>query len=468
MLIEVITMAKDLRAFLDKVKKEYPDNYATVEKPVNPADFDVTAILEHMTQKKKDPLVVFEKPKNLKGEVSDIRLVSNIFATRARCALALDWPVEKCEHELTLEFARLDKERVKPVAVEKNAAPVKDIILKNGDTDLELLPIVKHYEMDLCPVLTMTSLMKDPDTGIYDVTFTKMFYKDPGRVAVSVHSPHLNRIIKKYEDRNEPAPMVYVLGHHPAFYLGSLALTAYDSDDYESIGSFMHEPLRLVESETWGKDFMVPADAEIIIEGVIPPGEKEVVDPFGEVTKHYQAQCLRQAFKVKAITRRKDAIYQDIFSGHAGHWNLGSIPKEGSIFSNVNNKYGIVKAVHMPMSGVCRFACYVSIDKKREGDAMAVGLAALLESYTINYVVVVDSDIDVFDEEQVIWAMITMVDPKRDISTVNNIWTQFTTAAGYSKAIIDATKPIGTAFPGRIAIPASAMDRIKLEDWIKF
>ena len=230
----------------------------------------------------------------------------------------------------------------------------------------------------------------------------------------------------------------------------------------------MHEPLRLVESETWGKDLMVPADAEIIIEGVVPPGAKEVVDPFGEVTKHYQAQCLRQSFKVKAVTRRNNAIYQDIFSGHAGHWNLGSIPKEGSIFNNVNNKYGIVKAVHMPLSGVGRFVCYMSIDKKREGEAMAAGLAALLESYTINYVVVVDSDIDVFDEQQVIWAMITMVDPARDISAVKNIWTQFTTAAAYNKVVIDATKPIGKAFPGRIRIPPAAMDRIKLEDWVKF
>ena len=461
-------MAKDLRTFLEKLKNDLPDQYATVEKPVDPADFDVTALLEHMTQSKKDHVVVFEKPKNLRGEVSDIRLVSNVYATRERCAYILDWPMDKSNHELTMEFARLDKERIKPVTVEKSAAPVKDIVMTGGDTDLELLPIVKHYEMDLSPVLTMTSIMKDPDTGIYDVTFTKIFYKEPGRVAVSIHSPHLGRILKKYEDRNEPAPMAYVVGHHPAFYLGSLALTPYDSDDYESIGSFLHEPLRLVESETWGKDFLVPADAEIVIEGVIPPGAKEVVDPFGEVTKHYQAQCLRQAFKVKAVTRRKNAIFQNIFSGHAGHWNLGALPKEGSVFNAVNSKYGNVKAVHLPLSGVGRLAVYISIDKKKEGDATAVGLAALLESTNFNYVVVVDSDIDVFDEQQVIWALITMVDPKRDISSCRNMWTQFTVAAGHNKVVIDATKPLDRAFPGRINIPTYAMDRIKLEDWVKF
>jgi UbiD family decarboxylase len=211
---------------------------------------------------------------------------------------------------------------------------------------------------------------------------------------------------------------------------------------------------------------MVPADAEIIIEGVLPPNEMEVVDPFGEVTRHYQAQCLRNALQVTAITRRKDAIMQDIFSGHAGHWNLGAIPKEGSVFNAVNNRYGNVKAVHMPLSGVGRLACYMSIDKKREGDAMAAGMAALLESWTFQYVVVVDAEIDVFDEQEVIWALITMVDPKRDISVVSNIYTMFTTAQGHNKVVIDATRPMDKAFPKRFRVPPSAMGRINLDDWI--
>jgi len=459
-------MAKDLRSFLDQVKKELPNDYLSIKKPVDPVNFDVTAILEHLTLKKKDPLVVFEDPKNMKGEASGMRLVSNIFATRERCALALDWPVDDCKHGLTMEYARLDRERIKPLAIEKDAAPVKEIVLKGADADPAILPGVRHYEMDLSPVFTMTLVMKDPDTGIYDITFAKSFYKGSPRLGVSIHTPHLDRIVRKYRERNEPAPIINVLGHHPAFYLGSLALTLYDSDDYESVGAFLREPLRLVESETWGKDFMVPADAEIIIEGVLPPGEMEVVDPFGEVTRHYQAQCLRQAMQVTAITRRKDAIMQDIFSGHAGHWNLGAIPKEGSVFNAVNNRYGNVKAVHMPLSGVGRFACYISIDKKREGDAMAAGMAALLESWTFQYVVVVDAEIDVFDEQEVIWALITMVDPKRDVSVVNNIYTMFTTAQGHNKVVIDATRPMDRAFPKRFRVPPSAMERIKLEDWI--
>ncbi|NLX90458.1 MAG: UbiD family decarboxylase [Firmicutes bacterium] len=460
-------MAKDLRYFLEKVKNELPDDYIEVTRSVDPNNFDITAILEHLTKQNKFPLVLFKNPKNLKGEDTEIPVVSNVFAKRERCALALDWPVDQSNLPLSLEYARLEREIIPPVEIGKEQAPVKEIILRGPEADPAILPGVRHYEMDLSPVFTMTLIMKDPDTGIYDITFAKTFYKGSQRMGASIHTPHLERIVNKYKERNEPAPVVQVLGHHPAFYLGSLALSPYDADDYASVGSFLREPLRLVESETWGKDFLVPADAEIIIEGEVLPGEKEIVDPFGEVTRHYQAQCIRQAVNVTAITRRKNAIMQDIFSGHEGHWNLGALPKEGSVFNAVNSRYGNVKAVHLPHSGIGRLACYISIDKKREGDAKIAGLAALLESWTFQVVVVVDDDIDVFNEKEVVWAILTMVDPKRDITMVENVHTVFTTAMGHNKMIIDATKPLDRAFPERFRIPESAMQRIKLDEWIK-
>jgi 2,5-furandicarboxylate decarboxylase 1 len=460
-------LAKDLRSFLEKVKNELPNDFVEVTRPVDPNNFDVTAILEHLTKKGKFPLVLFKNARDLKGEDTDISIVSNVFAKRERCALALDWPVDQPNLPLSLEYARLERETIPPVEIGKDQAPVKEIILRGAEANPAVLPGVRHYEMDLSPVFTMTLIMKDPDTGIYDITFAKTFYKGSQRLGASIHTPHLERILSKYTERNEPAPVVQVLGHHPAFYLGSLALSPYDADDYAGVGSFLHEPLRLVESETWGRDFLVPADAEIILEGEVLPGEREIVDPFGEVTRHYQAQCIRQAVRVTAITRRKNAILQDIFSGHEGHWNLGALPKEGSVYNAVNSRYGNVKAVHMPHSGIGRLACYVSIDKKREGDAKIAGMAALLESWTFQIVVVVDDDIDVFNEKEVVWAILTMVDPKRDITLVDNVHTVFTTAMGHNKMIIDATKPLDKAFPEQFRVPEEAMRRIKLDEWIK-
>ena len=147
---------------------------------------------------------------------------------------------------------------------------------------------------------------------------------------------------------------------------------------------------------------------------------------------------------------------------------VGQIPKEGSLFNTLTDRFGpIIKAVHMPYSGCGRLACYISIDKSSEGQAKAVALAALQESWTFQFVVIVDANIDVFNEEDVLWAAMVYTDPDRDIDMIKNIPTVFTTAMGYRKVLIDATRPLDRAMPEQNRVPADALDRIRLEDYVE-
>jgi UbiD family decarboxylase len=461
-------MPKDLPGFLDLLRREHPEMLAEVERTVDPNRFEVTALLEHLLRRKLYPTLLCKSTLNLYGQPSEFQVASSIFGTRERCAVALDFPPEQSGMELSLHYSVLERRPIPPRVIPASQAPVKERVRAGEDADAALLPIVRHYEMDLGPVLTMAHVIKAPDDAFYDVTFCKTFYKnDPRRMGISIHSPHFDRMLALYEARDEPIPVVNVLGHHPAFYLGGLALTPWGNNDYETIGGFLGEPLRLVPSETWGDHFMVPADAEIVIEGEIPPGERMVVDPFGEITRLYQAQCLRQVFNVKAITYRRNAILQDIFSGNQGHWNLGGLPKEGSVYNSLQRKFGTIKAVHLPYSGCARLGCYVSMTKAREGEAKEVGLFTLTEAWQFQVVVVVDEDIDVFHEPDVIWAIHTYVDPKRDVDIIKNIGTSvFTSAFQHSKVIIDATRPSHVAFPEKFAVPQEALDRMRLEDYL--
>jgi UbiD family decarboxylase len=246
-----------------------------------------------------------------------------------------------------------------------------------------------------------------------------------------------------------------------------MGLTAYDSDDYETIGGFIREPLRLVPSETWGSDFLVPADAEIIIEGVVPPGVRMVADPFGDITRQYQSQTLRPVMQVTAITQRREAILQDVFAGHHDHFTAGQIPKEGSLFNTLRKRFGdIITAVHCPYSGCGRLAVYISIRKTKEGQGKAVALAAIQESFTFQVAVVVDDNIDIFDESDVIWSVLVNTDPSRDVDMLHNIPTVFTTAMGYRKVLIDATRPLDRAMPEMNRVPQEALDRIVLSDYV--
>lgn len=462
-------MPKDLSGFINRICAEFPDQVVTIRRPVRASEYEVTAILQHLDDRGQYPMALFEQPINMLGEASEFPIVSNIYATRERCALALDLPPEQRRLDLSLEFARRERHPIPWQVVAPADAPVKEVVRRGDDIDIRHLPIIKHFEGDLSEVVTMAAVMKDPDTGIYDVSFVKLFPKGPRRGGVSIHSPHLERIIGKWEKRGQRAPYVEIIGHHPAFYLGALANVPYDNDDYATIGGFLGEPLRLVPSETWGEDFLVPADAEILIEGEIPPGERTVVDPFGEVTRLYQAQCLRYVLEITALTYRRGAWYQDIFSGHQGHWNLGALPKEGSIYNTLQRRFGIIEAVHLPYSGCGRMACYVSIHKFREGQGKEVAIATLPESRHFEVIIVVDADIDVFNERDVLWAVYTYVDPLRDIDIIHNYTkSEFTSAWGGQRMLIDATKPLDVAFPERFRMPPDVMRRIKLDEWIEW
>lgn len=459
---------KDLSGFLKQLQVERPADLVEVNRPIRPDQFELTAVLEHLDRLRRYPTVLFNKPTNLMGQPSPFRVVSNVFGTREHCALALGLDPERPGMELSQGYSELERRQIEPEVISRDQAPVKETVLVGEQADIRLLPVVRHYEMDLAPVLTMAHVIPDREGKFYEISFAKTFYKnDPRRMVISIHTPHLERILGEYESRGEPTPVINVLGHHPAFYLGALALAPYANNDYATIGSFLGEPMRLVSSETWGERVLVPADAEIIVEGEIPPGERGIADPFGEVTRLYQAQCLRPLFEVKAITYRRNAIMQDVFSGHQGHWNLGALPKEGSVYNALQRKFGSIKAVHLPYSGCARLACYVSMRKTRPGQPKEVGLFALTESWTFQTVVVVDDDIDVFNEDEVLWAVHTYVDPTRDIDLVKNMGESvFTTAMQRGKVIIDATRPTDVAFPSRFKVPDEVMDRIKLEEWI--
>jgi 2,5-furandicarboxylate decarboxylase 1 len=462
-------VAKDLHTFIKQLESDHPDDLVRITKEVNPADFDVTAVMEHLYRRGRRPAVLFENPLDLHGEPSSIPVLINVFAERARCATALGFPREQSKLPLSIEFSRREQQPIDPVVIAAAEAPVKEVVQRGDEVDTRDLPMVSHSEGDYGPCLTMTLAVKDPESGAYNAAFIKAFYdfEDQRRLRITIHSPDTERALRYYEERNLPMPIVAIMGHHPAFYLGTMGLTAYDSNDYRTIGGFLDEPVRLVPSETWGEDFLVPADAEVIIEGTVPAGVRMIADPFGDITRQYQAQTLRPVMEVSAITRRKDAILQDVFAGHHDHFTAGQIPKEGTLFNTLRKKFGdIITGVHLPYSGCGRLACYVSIKKTREGQGKAVALAAIQESWTFQVAVVVDDVIDVFNEEDVLWATMVNVDPSRDVDMIQNIPTVFTTAMGYRKVLIDATRPLDKAIPEMNRVPQAALDRIDLDEYL--
>lgn len=463
---EAPPVPQSLGTYLDSVR-DRPEECRLVRRQVDPGNFDVTAILEHLDRRKQFPAVHFERPLNMHGDPSEFSLLANVFATRERCAEILGLSPAESGRELGVRFSAIVNRSVAPVVVPRGEAPVQELVHEGAGADMWMLPVVRHFEMDLSPVLTMANVMHAPGEDFYNITFIKTFPETGRRGGLTIHGKDMGRMLREWERRGERVPIIAILGHHPAFWLGALALTPYGTDEYATVGAFLDQPLRLTPSVTWGERFLVPADAEIVIEGELLPGERSVVDPFGEVSRLYQPQQLAPTMEVTAVTHRSGAIMQDIFSGHREHFLLGLIPREGSLFNHLQAAVGNVTAVHLPMSGYGRAVCYISIDKRDEGQAKRTALGALAHASQLAVVVVVDSDIDVFNEEDVLWALHTYVDPARDVDYVRNLGSRGDRAMENNRVLIDATMPTDVVFPGRLRVPDEAMQRVRLEEWLE-
>src|SRR5690348_2653360 len=461
-------MARNLQAFVEELRRR-PGDLVEIARAVKPHEFEVTALLKQLEERHCYPAVLFRNPLSLLDEISAFPLLTNCYASRERCALMLGADPAASNFALSQTYGAMLKRGIDPVVIAPELAPVRQTSWTGRDADVRKLPIVRHFQMDIGPTLTMTHVMRSRD-GVYNVCFAKTFYKwDARQMVVSVHTRDLGQCIREQHERGETARIVNVIGHHPAFHLGSVNHRPWGSDDYAKIGAFMGEPLRLTPSLTWGDEFLVPADAEIIIEAELPPDQLDVCDPFGEVARLYQAQCLRPVFNVRAISFRRGAIVQDIFSGFRDSNALGALFKEGQLDNILRPRFPNLHEIHAPDSGCGVYAAYISVRNIQAGQAEEIGRAALDAIRIMQLVVIVDADIDVFDEGQVIWALHTYADLLKGIRRHGESYilhSGFATTNWGGKIVIDATRPSDFAFGARSEVPPEAMQRIKLADYL--
>ncbi len=463
-------MPKDLRSFIRQLQAEAPEELVVIEREVDPR-FEASAILQHLENEDRFPAVLFENAKNLYGQTSGFRLLSNLFATRQKCAIALDLPRDKWRLETSLEYARRVRNPIKPVVVCADEAPVKEVVVTGDQVDVGRLPVMTIHEMDNQPYLNKLVVAADPDTGCYNTSHHRMLVKGRDHLGLWSSPRHLWNYFRRAEERGEPLPIAHVLGHHPGFYLAAEALVPMEADEYDISGGILGEPLRLVPSETFGDRLMVPADAEIIVEAEVLPGVRDAEGPYGEFTGYYGPQRWSWLCRATAITHRKDAIFVGNFVGHPDCSILGGIPKEGGIFEIVRGVVPTVKAVHFPISGVCRFFAYISIDQQAEGEARVAALAAFPPFDELKMVVVVDDDIDVFNEREVLWAVATRVQADESLDVIRHVRggtldPSQTRPTDGAKLIIDATKPMDRPFAERLNIPADVLERVRLDEWL--
>jgi 2,5-furandicarboxylate decarboxylase 1 len=472
--------AKDLRSFLTEVRERYPEELITVERELD-LRFEISALLVKLDRAHKFPIMLLPKVRNVEGRPCAFPLLSNLFASRRLCALAFDCSAER----VGLEYDVRTQQLKTPLVVGRTEAPVKQVVRKGNEVNLFEFPVPLPYHMEGGRTIlgSVVTTVDNDGANIYNCAYQTLRLLGPRKVTVGLGEGTHNweRYRERVADAGEGLPAIAWIGHHPAACMGSLTRVPIDVDEYSVIGGALGQPLRLTPSETWGEKFLVPADAEIVIEGVIPPKERGRHGLRADYARYYSPETLRPVMEVQAITYRRDAIYHDIHLGGRDQDHLGGIPLEGSLYRAVKQAVPTVKNVHLPSSGCSRFHAYIQIKKTAAGQGREAIVAALGVDRRVKHVVVVDEDINIFDDAEVLWAVATRSRWDRDLVVIPNMITTTRDPTAYAgspgdlsyhaytvaKGGIDATMPAPPEpFEIRIKVPEEVMDKVQLQGYL--
>jgi 2,5-furandicarboxylate decarboxylase 1 len=337
-------------------------------------------------------------------------------------------------------------------------------VLAGAEASADALPIGVHSPDDAGRYITCgVLLVRDPASGAMNGGIYRTMVKDGRALIVNVAPQHdLSVILNAARADAAPVDCAIVIGGHPTLTIASQAKNPRRVDTLALAAALQGGELATVRGATIELD--VPAQAEIVIEGRLRPELLEPEGPFGEFTYYYGASR-GWILEITAITRRADALYVDLHPAHVEHRCLWLFPgREARLLSLLRGGVPGVRAVRLPFHGA-GLSTYISLGAHHEGDAQRALLLALSSDTYIKHAIAVDEDVDIADDEQVLWALNTRFQADRDLVLIPRCRGVRMDPSGYdfldrgavgtmvTKAGFDATMPPSRPYGPRADIP---------------
>ncbi|MDC0407271.1 4-hydroxy-3-polyprenylbenzoate decarboxylase [Candidatus Thioglobus sp.] len=426
---------QDLREFITELEKRGELKRITTQVDAN---LEITEICRR-TLDKKGPALLFE---NVKG--SNIPVLANLFGTTGRVASAMGQEDLAALRELGKLLAELkqpeppkglkDAFEKLPTLKKVLNMPVKlvkkgqcqEVTIEGDDVDLSTLPIQTCWPGDVAPLitwgLTITKgpLKKRQNLGIYRqqvIGKNKLIMR-----WLSHRGGALD--FKDWCDKNpgQPYPVAVAIGADPATTLAAVTPIPDSLSEYGFAGLLRGKKTKVCTCI--GNDLQVPENAEIILEGVIYPHEMADEGPYGDHTGYYNEVERFPVFTVERITHRKNPIYHSTYTGKPiDEPAILGVALNEVFVPLLQQQYPEITDFYLPPEACSYRMAVVSIKKQYPGHAKRVmmGVWSFLRQFMYTkFVIIVDDDIDVKDWKEVIWAMTTRVDPKRDTTLIDN------------------------------------------------
>ncbi len=357
-----------------------------------------------------DKAVLVEKVRHC-----EFSFLANAYSNHDQFALAL-----ACSKaELGQKAARLAQGRVKPEIVA--TAPCKEVVLKGEDVDLTKLPLFLHHDRDgHAYIQDLCFISADPDTGMQDWGVYRAMFRSKNETGIDMtcetHRCRLNSMKNHLAGKNTPVSIV--IGGPTLDKIACLASVPNDANDWEVLGSFYGAPAKLVKSET--NDLLVPANAEIVLEGEIITSEGWVHDEgiYGEAPGMYGGGLKHNnRVVIRCMTYRKGAIYQHATIGGraAGQTDVAveALKAEGTLYQALKNAAIDVLEVRAESVGM---VAYAKIRRHSGGDAkQALAVMLSCEGDGPKIAMVFDEDVDIWNDAEILKAWSWRFMPHRDV-----------------------------------------------------
>jgi len=426
---------QDLREFISALEQQGELKRVTQEVDAN---LEITEICRR-TLDKEGPALLFE---NVKG--SNIPVLANLFGTTSRVASAMGQKDLVALRELGKLLAELKqpeppkgvKDAIEKLPVLKKVLnmPVKsvkkgqcqEVVIEGDDVDLSTLPIQTCWPKDAAPLLTWGLVItKGPNKERQNLGIYRQQVIGKNKLIMRWLSHRGGALdYKEWCDENpgKDFPITVAIGADPATTLAAVTPIPDTLSEYAFAGLLRGKKTKVCSCI--GNDLQVPENAEIILEGVIKPGEIADEGPFGDHTGYYNEIEQFPVFTVERITHRKDPIYHSTYTGKPiDEPAVLGVALNEVFVPLLQQQFPEITDFYLPPEACSYRMAVVSMKKQYPGHAKRVmmGVWSFLRQFMYTkFVIIVDDDIDVKDWKEVIWAMTTRVDPTRDTTMIDN------------------------------------------------
>jgi len=391
----------DLKGYMQALATHYPREYITIDDQLS-GDWQLAAVSSALEQRLRIPLIEYSNVAN-----TSFSVVHNVCSSLARIARVLQCSVPELEQRLGKAYDSLIPPEV------QQTGPVRQVLYQGDAVDLSLLPAIRYTQTQTHPYISAACVVaRDVRSGALNVSFNRLMIQSRNTLGIYMTpGSDLETIYRENQQSGLDTPVIAYLGSHPLWSLGSLASGPLALDEFSVIGGLLGYALPVVRG-LHDPDLLLPAKAQISLEGVLKCDLSNDEGPYGEAFGYVSAVATRPVIQVQSFSHQHQAMFQDIVPGKIEHMTMTSVAIKVHLKKILGEQFDCFSDVFLPAP----MTAYIAVENATPRDEIHRLLRTVLfEQKFIKHAVVFDSQIKLDNAKATQRAQSIHVQADRDV-----------------------------------------------------